>query len=227
MAAAVTRPDLRWLARVLLAFAGVVVLSGVVTPALRAVLDSAVVHQADAAVAAAVHTHLGPRAMSVMRAATWAFGHVPVVVAALAGAAWLARRRQVDRGAHLLACVLLGLMLNAIVKLVVLRPRPELPYTYEVLSTFSFPSGHSAQVTLVCGWLLLQAWPQLHSAVARLAAVFMAVLVVLLVTTSRIALGAHYFSDCVAGVAWTVLWLAWCTWRAPAGFVPGHYRAPP
>ena len=78
------------------------------------------------------------------------------------------------------------------------------------LSTYSFPSGHTAAATLFYGIIAAylvcraQAWP------VRAAVMLVAALLVLLVGASRIYLGVHFFSDTLAAVAESCGWLSVC-----------------
>jgi undecaprenyl-diphosphatase len=78
------------------------------------------------------------------------------------------------------------------------------------LSTYSFPSGHTAAATVFYGLLAcyllrrVQAWP------ARAAIAAACCLMVALVALSRMYLGVHYLSDVLAASAEGAAWLATC-----------------
>jgi undecaprenyl-diphosphatase len=78
------------------------------------------------------------------------------------------------------------------------------------LSTYSFPSGHTAAATVFYGLLAcyllrrVQAWP------ARAAIVAACCLMVGLVALSRMYLGVHYLSDVLAATLEGAAWLATC-----------------
>jgi len=99
-----------------------------------------------------------------------------------------------------------GWILNWTLKAVFERPRPEIvPHLRDVMSS-SFPSGHaltSAAVYLTLGVLLARI---ARRRLARYYCMAMAVVVVLLVGSSRVYLGVHYPSDVLAG------WVAGLTW---------------
>ena len=79
------------------------------------------------------------------------------------------------------------------------------------LASYSFPSGHTAATTLFYGFLVLLLLRRPgQSALRRGAIVVGAVVMVLLVATSRVYLGAHYLSDVLAAMLEGVLWLALC-----------------
>ena len=106
-----------------------------------------------------------------------------------------------------------GLALSEGLKAVFERARPPLEYQSVHTLNASFPSGHallSAVFYLTLGVMLTRAFPQ-----RRLKAYVMgmAIVMTLLVGTSRIYLGAHWATDVFAGwsvgAAWAmVLWLA-------------------
>lgn len=136
-------------------------------------------------------------------------------------AAWQIRQRHWTQLARL-AVVPAGMLLNAGLKLLFQRPRPVLEDPLVVLMTLSFPSGHAAGSTVFYGALCALAFGRWRARRARALAVAGAVLMVLLVTSSRVYLGAHYFSDVVAGVAVGAVCLAlffapWGAARAARG----------
>lgn len=103
-----------------------------------------------------------------------------------------------------------GMMLNVLLKYVFQRGRPQFDTPLVTLLTYSFPSGHTAAATLLYGFLasyLVMA----HRRRSVLAwALPGCVLMVALVATSRMYLGAHYLSDVLAAMAEGVAWLAIC-----------------
>lgn len=129
-----------------------------------------------------------------------------ILGATAAVAAWLLWRRR-RREALALAVIPAAMLLNVGMKNVVQRLRPALEEPLVHLSTFSFPSGHAVASTVFYGTLCGIALAHLRSPPARAAAIAAAAAMVLLVTFSRVYLGAHYLSDVVAGVAVGVAWL--------------------
>lgn len=133
-------------------------------------------------------------------------GHDSVVVlgATVLLALWRAKRRQLQDLA-MLAVVPAGMLLNVGLKHLFARPRPVLEEPLVHLSTFSFPSGHAVASTVFYGALCVLVFVHARGVATRALAALGAAAMVLLVTFSRIYLGAHYLSDVVAGVCVGVL----------------------
>jgi len=128
----------------------------------------------------------------------------PLLVLALALLLW---RRH--RGAALfLALSMAGsLVLNESLKLIFHRPRPQLAWA-QVQPEYSFPSGHAMNsLVFYVGLALIVG--VLWGRRAGLASVVAAIVLALLIGTSRIYLGYHYFTDVaggfLAGAAWLLI----------------------
>jgi membrane-associated phospholipid phosphatase len=103
-----------------------------------------------------------------------------------------------------------GMLVNVAVKHIVQRPRPQFDNPIVTLSTYSFPSGHTAGATVFYGFLAVYLLAHGRAQPWRWAIVGAAAAMVLLVGLSRIYLGAHYLSDVVGAVVEGMLWLALC-----------------
>jgi membrane-associated phospholipid phosphatase len=126
---------------------------------------------------------------------TWAVLGVAVLVG-------LWRFLRGDRpGAALMAIVPAGQVLNVGLKNLFERPRPVVPEPLVHLTTYSFPSGHAVASTLLYGALCALVLRHVRSPGWRIATVALAMAMVLLVSFSRVYLGAHYASDVLAGIA--------------------------
>ena len=134
-------------------------------------------------------------------------GDTVVVIAVTAAVfAYLAARRRWRTAAYWLAAVAGASALNTVIKLALHRARPgELLYTGA--SAFSFPSGHSTTNMAMYGFLGFLAAREVRPAL-RPAIGISVITLVLLIAVSRLYLGAHWFSDVVAGLAFGTLWLA-------------------
>jgi len=113
-------------------------------------------------------------------------------------------RRERHSALLLLAITLSGRLLVELQKIWIARPRPEAELHLVGTQTWSFPSGHAANATMVglALALLLVRDPR-----RRLVALTGAASLAFLVGLSRMMLGVHWPSDVVAGWAFGLLWI--------------------
>jgi undecaprenyl-diphosphatase len=146
---------------------------------------------------------LGPHWLVEMVRDITALGGVAVLtLLTFLVAAFMALRRLWHATWLLLAAVGSGILVSTVLKIAFERPRPDLVPHGSLVSTASFPSGHSmmaAVVYLTLGALLARVEPDRRVKVFVLAT---AVLLTLLVGVSRVYLGVHWPTDVLAG--WTV-----------------------
>lgn len=164
----------------------------------------------DVVIADWLHRHAVPALTAAMRVVTDLHGTAAMTLWVLLTAGMLARRRDWTRLAAFLLTVPTGMLLNVLVKLAVHRTRPHFDHPFLVLKSYSFPSGHTLESTLLYGFLcvwFIATHPRWR---ARVCAVLIAAGMVILVAFSRVYLGAHYFSDVVGGMAEGVTWLVLC-----------------
>lgn len=165
---------------------------------------------ADARVGGWLRAQATPPLTQSLLAATHLHSTLGLALMTAAAAAVLAWRKQ---GAWLMAlflCVPGGQMLNVAVKHAFQRARPVLDAPVLNLTTYSFPSGHTAGATVWWGFLLVL-WFAWQPAVApRFAAVLIAAAMISLSGLSRVYLGVHYASDVLAAVAEGTAWLVLC-----------------
>jgi undecaprenyl-diphosphatase len=110
----------------------------------------------------------------------------------------------------LLASTAGGLLLNGLLKIGFNRPRPAifLPEVHTVSS--SFPSGHAMSAAIVYSTVAYLA-ARLHKRRwARWLVMTAALILIVLISISRLYLGVHYPSDVVAGVAIGLAWAGFC-----------------
>jgi len=98
-------------------------------------------------------------------------------------------------------------LLNTVVKMAVHRPRPVFTHPVAHEPGLSFPSGHAQAAVVGYAVLLIVFLPILQGVWRRVAVTF-AVLMVLAIGFSRIALGVHYLSDVVGGYVLGAAWVA-------------------
>jgi undecaprenyl-diphosphatase len=117
--------------------------------------------------------------------------------------------------------------LNHVLKVIFDRPRPDYDGTIEV-DGLSYPSGHAAGAAAVATILLVVFWPLLSRA-RRLMLVVLAAVGVAVVGYTRVALGAHFASDVIAGwcvgIAWIlVLAVVLRVWLGQPDTAPAYRR---
>ena len=95
-----------------------------------------------------------------------------------------------------------------VVTLLVDRTRPPVSHLDEAPPTSSFPSGHTAATIALWGALAVLASERARSALVRGLFLTLAVVLPLLVASSRMYRGMHYLSDVLGGVLLGTLWLA-------------------
>jgi undecaprenyl-diphosphatase len=127
---------------------------------------------------------------------------VPVILVVLA---WLVWQRRLRSAAYWISAVVLAQLFVVTLKFFMRRARPS--SMYEGLQGFSFPSNHATLSVVTYGFLaffVASAWD--HVARRRIATA--TALFVLLISFSRLYLGAHWFSDVLAGLSFGVAWIA-------------------
>lgn len=161
--------------------------------------------RADAAVYGLLQSLRTPWGDSLMIAIT-ELGDTPVVIAVtLAVLAWLLVRRAWRTAGYFAAAVGLASLFNTTVKLILDRPRP-VADLYEGLGAFSFPSGHATVNLALWGFFAYLVGRQARVRIRALA-LANGLAFALLVAFSRLYLGAHWFSDVVAGLAFATAWV--------------------
>ena len=90
-------------------------------------------------------------------------------------------------------------IINRVVKIIVRRERPVLINLIEE-SSFSFPSGHTMVAVTLYGFLIYLINKGKLSKKVKLILNVCLILLIGLIIISRIYLGVHYFSDCMAGI---------------------------
>jgi undecaprenyl-diphosphatase len=112
--------------------------------------------------------------------------------------AWLAKGLR-NRALWAFATLMVGWFIGWAAKLLVQRARPVVDDPVSHADGYSFPSGHALNIAVWASVMVFLLWPLL-SRTARKVAVVVAALVVLLVGSDRMFLGAHFPSDVLAGV---------------------------
>jgi len=134
-----------------------------------------------------------------------ALGEPTVLIGAgFAIAAWLWWRTRARLALVLMCVILIGRGLSEVQKYEIARARPTLEPHLVVVQTSSFPSGHAASsmifyLTLALALTSRNRWRWLAAACA--------IILSLLIGTSRVMLGVHWPSDVVGGWAFGALWV--------------------
>jgi membrane-associated phospholipid phosphatase len=110
----------------------------------------------------------------------------------------------------LMLAVFGAMLLNLLLKHLFVRARPHFDSPLLVLTTYSFPSGHTVMATVFYGTLCALIVSRNRRWLWRVLTLAAAAFLVLLVGFSRIYLGVHYLSDVLAAIAEGLAWLAFC-----------------
>lgn len=145
-----------------------------------------------------------PLLLTIARAFTAIGEPTTLIGACILCALWLWYKGRGRLGLSLLIVALVGRGLSEVQKIWVDRPRPSLEPHLVLVKTQSFPSGHATSSMIFYLALALalvgnSRWSGL--------AIAGAVVLSLLIGTSRVMLGVHWPSDVVAGWAFGALWV--------------------
>lgn len=199
-----------WTLRFALGAGTLVMVAWLLAPGIRSLLQSAPIAQTDRQVAAWLHAASSPLLIESMRWVSLVHGIAGIFGMAAIAAAVLWWNGKCEALPTLIASVAGGTLINVLVKLAVRRDRPDWGYGLDALESFSFPSGHTEGAMLFYGVVVIWLWPRMRAPWMRVALSIGAASLVLLVAASRIVLGLHFLSDCVAAVLEALLWLAIC-----------------
>jgi membrane-associated phospholipid phosphatase len=118
-------------------------------------------------------------------------------------AAWLWHRGQGRFALGLLLVILLGRALSEAQKYWIARARPDFEPHLVVVKTSSFPSGHATSSMIFYLVLALALAPRGWRRPAAAGAILLSILV----GTSRVMLGVHWPSDVIGGWSFGLLWV--------------------
>lgn len=129
--------------------------------------------------------------------------------------------RRIRLGLLGAAAMFAAMLVNAGLKQVVARVRPELLDAGIAASGFSFPSGHAMLSAVAYGILAVVLWRSRLARGYRGTAVAVLMALILLIGLSRVYLGAHYPTDVLAGwAAGSLVVLVFVIGSSPARRVP-------
>ena len=161
----------------------------------------------------ALHAAMGLRSPGLNAFAAgiaYVFGPVGMPAMALLAMLLLALRRRSWTPVILIAASGIGSLLMTIAgKDIIQRHRPSLadavpPYEYSP----SFPSGHTLNATVIAGVVGYLLWLRRHTIAAKVACIVAPIVIAVVVGLTRVLLGAHWFTDVLAGWLLGALWLA-------------------
>ena len=133
------------------------------------------------------------------------FGEPTVLIGAgFVVAGWLWRRKHPHLALALMLVILVGRGLSEVQKYWIARVRPDVEPHLVMVKTSSFPSGHATSsmifyLTIALALTRNTRWHRVAAAGAILLAV--------LIGTSRVMLGVHWPSDVIGGWAFGMLWV--------------------
>ena len=145
-----------------------------------------------------------PALLAVARGFTMLGEPTVLIVACVACALWLWRAGRGRLGLTLLLIALIGRGLSEVQKYWIARVRPDIEPHLVVVKTSSFPSGHAASSMIF--YLALAIALTARTRWSRIAAAG-AIMLSLLIGTSRVMLGVHWPSDVIGGWAFGMLWV--------------------
>lgn len=157
--------------------------------------------------------HSTPVVTEVMRLLSRLHGPFAMTAMVCGLALFLAWKRQWRWLVMFLIAVPGGMLLNAVIKEIIHRPRPHFSDLMLTLTTYSFPSGHAAAATLFYGFLATYMIVHLRAQRWRVLVALIAFFLIAAIGLSRIYLRVHYLSDVLGGMSEGVAWLALC-WMA-------------
>ena len=199
--------DLAWFGLALLSLAGLA--------ALTAAVASKVVFPFDLPLLRLAHTWDGNPDLWKAVSET---ANVPLIVIGLGFVVWLfatKRRREAVVVLLLLAAVTGG---SELIKQLTLRPRPDGGTASGIPGViYSYPSGHVLEALTILGFVAIRLWRSAIALALRLVWAILVVIEVVLVAIARMALGAHYPTDVLAGVLGAIGALGLYAWFTRPG----------
>lgn len=97
-------------------------------------------------------------------------------------------------------------LLNRILKLIIARPRPQV-LSLVAENGYSFPSGHAMVSMGFYGFIIYLIYNNIKDKKIKYSLIVCLTVLILLIGTSRIYLGVHYFTDVTGGYIIAIIYL--------------------
>lgn len=146
-----------------------------------------------------------PFLTKIMLFFTYLGGPFPVTLATLLISLLLLKKHKKEAALFLITMIM-GVIINASLKTIFNRPRPQI-YPLIIESSKSFPSGHAMNNLIFYSLLVFLTYHLSKSKKLTFIAGCFSTLIVALISFSRIYLGAHYLSDILAGYVVGFWWI--------------------
>lgn len=138
---------------------------------------------------------------NVVKFITWFGGPISI---ALIGLISVLKNRKIIISMPI--CLVLGTILNNIVKVIFARERPSInPLAVE--TSYSFPSGHSMMSMILYGYLIYLIYDCIKNKKIKWIYISILSILILAIGFSRIYLGVHYTSDVIGGFTFGIAYL--------------------
>jgi membrane-associated phospholipid phosphatase len=161
----------------------------------------------------ALHAAMGLRSPGLNAFAAgiaYVFGPVGMPAMALLAMLLLALRRRSWTPVILIGAAGIGSLLMTIAgKDIIQRHRPlRIDAVPPFETSPSFPSGHTLNATVIAGVVGYLLWLRRHTIAAKITCIVAPIVIAIVVGLTRVLLGAHWFTDVLAGWLLGVFWLA-------------------
>ena len=109
-----------------------------------------------------------------------------------------------------------GIALNFFLKILFQRERPGEMSVIEVfgysleIASYSFPSGHTMRSVLLFTFLIYMSYYFIKNNTTKIGAIVIFSLMIIIISLSRIIVGAHFPSDIIAAVTISITWFYLC-----------------